>query len=75
MNRILDQIAEEINGVIAKMDEQDLVNAMGGGRAQRSRLRHRRGPVRIPGARICDAHDAYQLYELHDGGNHLPLHA
>lgn len=29
MNRILDQIAEEINGVIAKMDEQDLVNAMG----------------------------------------------
>ncbi|KFI83165.1 6-phospho 3-hexuloisomerase [Bifidobacterium pullorum] len=25
----LDQIAEEINGVIAKMDEQDLVNAMG----------------------------------------------
>lgn len=29
MNRILNQIAEEINGVIAKMDEQDLVNAMG----------------------------------------------
>ena len=29
MNRILDQIAEEINGVIAKMDERDLVNAMG----------------------------------------------
>ena len=29
MNRILDQIAEEINGVIAKMDEQDLINAMG----------------------------------------------
>ena len=29
MNRILDQIAEEINGAIAKMDEQDLVNAMG----------------------------------------------
>lgn len=65
--RILDQIVEEVQGVIAKMDEHDLEQAMPLITKKQPRLRGRRRAVRVPGAQLRHAHDAHRLHELHDG--------